>query len=145
MPYLGGKPYSVVSTVGVFQISLPESTFLKLMKSNEPKMGSFGNHKWNSCSSTTNMFQMSSDWQRFNPITFTFIENSNYGRERCKGKRLLDVDAKFLNTKSLLTMPSSVLPLHFKQTFPTIIWIFTEGEGDEIESSLLFKIFSTLI
>ena len=38
---------------------------------------------------------------------------------------------------------SNVLPLHLKQTFPQIIWIFTEGDG--IESSLPFKIFSTLI
>ena len=40
-------------------------------------------------------------------------------------------------------MPSNVLPLHLKQTFPPIIWIFTEGEGDGIESRLPFKIFST--
>ena len=38
--------------------------------------------------------------------------------------------------KSLLTMPSNVLPLHLKHTFPPLIWIFTEGEGDGIESSL---------
>ena len=37
---------------------------------------------------------------------------------------------KHLKTKSLLTTPSNVLPLHRKQTFPPIIWIFTEGEGD---------------
>ena len=48
----------------------------------------------------------------------------------------------FLDFKSLLTTPSNVLPLHLKQTFPPIIWIFTEGEG--IESRLPFKIFSTL-
>ena len=30
------------------------------------------------------------------------------------------------------------------QTFPPIIWIFTDGEGDGIESRLPFKIFSTL-
>ena len=42
-------------------------------------------------------------------------------------------------------MPSNVLPLCLKQTFPPIIWIFTEGEGDEIESRLPFKIFSTLL
>ena len=41
-------------------------------------------------------------------------------------------------------MPNNILPLHFKQTFPPIIWIFTEGEGDKIESRLPFKIFSTL-
>ena len=46
--------------------------------------------------------------------------------------------------KSLLTMPSNVFPLHLKQTFPPITWIFMEGEGDVIDSRLPFKIFSTL-
>ena len=41
-------------------------------------------------------------------------------------------------------MPSNVLPLHLKQAFPPMIWIFTEGEGDGIESGQPFKIFSTL-
>ena len=36
------------------------------------------------------------------------------------------------------------LPFHLKQTFPPIIWIFTEGEGDGIKSRLPSKIFSTL-
>ena len=44
--------------------------------------------------------------------------------------------------KILLTMPSNVLPSHLKQTFPPMVWIFIEGE--EIESRLPFKIFSTL-
>ena len=63
---------------------------------------------------------------------------------RCEGKTLLGVVSKVLKTKSLLTRPSNVLPLHLKQTFPPINWIFTEGEGDGIESRLPFKIFSTL-
>ena len=29
-----------------------------------------------------------------------------------------------------------VLPLHLKQTFPPIFWIFTEGEGDGIKCRL---------
>ena len=41
-------------------------------------------------------------------------------------------------------MPCNVLPLRLKQTFQPLIWIFTEGEGDDIESRLTFKIFSTL-
>ena len=41
-------------------------------------------------------------------------------------------------------MPCNVLPLCLKQTFPLIIWIFTDDEGDTIESRLPFKIFSTL-
>ena len=41
-------------------------------------------------------------------------------------------------------MPSNILPLHLKQTFQPIIWIFTEGEGDGIKSRLPFKIFTTL-
>ena len=54
-----------------------------------------------------------------------------------------DVNKLFV-FKSLLTTPSNVLPLHLKQTFPHIIWIFTKGEGDGIKSRLHFKIFSTL-
>ena len=42
-------------------------------------------------------------------------------------------------------MPCNVLPLHLKQTFSSIIWIITEGEGDEIKSRLPFKIFSNLV
>ena len=36
-------------------------------------------------------------------------------------------------------MPSNVLPFNLKQTFPSIIWIFTEGEGDGIKVRLPFK------
>ena len=54
----------------------------------------------------------------------------------------MDVLNQPLNTKSLLTMPSNVLTLRLKQTFPSIILIFTEG--DEIESRLPVRIFSTL-
>ena len=63
---------------------------------------------------------------------------------RCKGKTLLGDINKLFVFKSLLTMPSNVLPLHLNQTFPPVIWIFTEAEGDGIESWLPFKIFSTL-
>ena len=51
-----------------------------------------------------------------------------------------DVNKRFV-FKSLLTMPNIVLPLHLKQTFLPIIWIFTEGEGDRIKSRLPSKIF----
>ena len=44
-----------------------------------------------------------------------------------------------------MTMPSTVLPLHLKQTFQPIIWILTEGEGDGIEPRLPLRIFSTLL
>ena len=54
-----------------------------------------------------------------------------------------DVNKLFV-FKCLLTMHSNVLTLHLKQTFPPIIWIFTEGAGDGIKSRLHFKIFSTL-
>ena len=40
---------------------------------------------------------------------------------RCKGKTLLGDVNKLFAFKSLLTMPSHVLPLHLKQTFPPII------------------------
>ena len=46
--------------------------------------------------------------------------------------------------KSLLTTPGNVLPLHLKQTFPAVICIFIEGEGDGVKSRLPFKILSTL-
>ena len=49
-----------------------------------------------------------------------------------------------LKIKNLLAMASNILPLHLKQTFPSIIWIFNQGEGDGIEFRLPFKIFSTL-
>ena len=54
-----------------------------------------------------------------------------------------DVNKLFV-FKSFLTMPNNVLTLHLKQTFPPLIWIFTEDEGDGIESRLPFKKFSTL-
>ena len=54
-----------------------------------------------------------------------------------------DVNILFV-FKSLLTTPSNILLLHFKQTFPPTIWTFTEVEGDGIESRLPFKIFHTL-
>ena len=54
----------------------------------------------------------------------------------CKSKTLLGFVNRLLKTKSLLTSPSNVLPYYLKQTFPTLIWIFTEGEGDYIESKL---------
>ena len=37
-----------------------------------------------------------------------------------------------------------MLSLRLKQSFPPIILIFIEGEGDGIKSTLYFKIFSTL-
>ena len=46
-----------------------------------------------------------------------FSENSNSRRKRCKGKTLLGVVNKHLNTK----LPSNILPLRIKQTFPPII------------------------
>ena len=55
---------------------------------------------------------------------------------RCKVKTMLGVVYKLLKTKSLFTSPSNVLPYYLKKTFPLIIWILTEGEGDGIESRL---------
>ena len=55
---------------------------------------------------------------------------------------MLVVFNKLLKMKSLLTIPGNVLPLHLKQTFPPIFWIFTEGEG--IEWRLFSEIFFTL-
>ena len=64
---------------------------------------------------------------------------------RCKGKTLLGVVNKLLKTKSLLTSPSNVLPLHPKQTFRLLNWIFTQDEGDGIEFRISSLIFSTLL
>ena len=50
---------------------------------------------------------------------------------------LLFVNKLFV-LKTLLITPSNVLPLHLKQTFPPIIWIFTKGEGGGIQSRLPF-------
>jgi hypothetical protein len=47
--------------------------------------------------------------------------------------------------KICLRCKGNVLPLHLKQIFSPIIWIFTEGEGDGIKSRLPFEIFSTLV
>ena len=60
-------------------------------------------------------------------------------------KTLLGLVNKLLKTKSLLRTTSNVLPLYLEQTCSPIIWIFTKGEGDGIESRLPFKIFSTLL
>ena len=60
------------------------------------------------------------------------VENSNYW-----GESLLEIIRQnFAVFKCLLTMPCNVLPLHLKQTFPPIIWIFTEGKADGIKSRL---------
>ena len=64
--------------------------------------------------------------------------------KKCVKENIVGAVNKFLNTKSLLTMPSNVLPFRLKQTFLPIILIFTEGAGDEIESRLPFKIFFTI-
>ena len=55
-----------------------------------------------------------------------------------------DVNKLFVY-RCLLTIPGNALLLHLKQTFLSIIWIFTEVEGDRIESRLPFKVFSTLL
>ena len=63
---------------------------------------------------------------------------------KCKCKTLLGDVNNFFVFKSLLTTPSNanILPLHFEETFPPIIWIFSEG--DEVKFNLPFKIFLTL-
>ena len=70
------------------------------------------------------------------PSTSPSVKIQIMGRKVCL--RFLD--------KTLLGVVNKlfVLPLHLKQTFPPIICIFTEGEGNGIESRLPLKIFSTL-
>ena len=46
--------------------------------------------------------------------------------------------------KKFVDIPSNVLPYYHKWTFLPMIWIFTEGEDDGIESRLSSYIFSTL-
>ena len=55
---------------------------------------------------------------------------------RCKGKTFLGDVNKLFVFKSFLKTPSNILPLQLKQSFTPMIWIFTEGEGDGIESRL---------
>ena len=70
---------------------------------------------------------------------------------RCKVKTLLRVVNKLLKTKSddddrvlfqkhiegkFVDNVGNVLPLHLKQTFPPIISIISQDEGDGIESRL---------
>ena len=62
---------------------------------------------------------------------------------RCKGKTLLGVVKKLWKQKVCWQRPA--MPFYLKQTFPIIIWIFTEGEGDWIKSRLPLRIFSTLL
>ena len=52
---------------------------------------------------------------------------------------LCDVNTLFV-FKSILTMPNNVLPLHLKQIYPLIIWIFTEGPGYILKLFLLLRI-----
>ena len=74
-------------------------------------------------------------------MILVFTENSNCGQKsllECKGKTLLGDVNKLVKRKSLLTSPSNVLPYYLNQTFPPLVRIFTEGEGDGIESRLSF-------
>ena len=60
------------------------------------------------------------------------------GKHCCNVVNKLSIEYK----KFVDNAHSNFLPLHLKQTFPPIIWIFTEGDG--IKFRLPFKIFSTL-
>ena len=62
----------------------------------------------------------------FDPITFTFSENSNYSQKSLLKSKVirqnLQVDVnKLFAFKSLLTIPGNVLPFHLKETFTPII------------------------
>ena len=54
------------------------------------------------------------------------------------------MSTNFLYSKVCWQCPAMFCLYTSKKTFPTIIWIFTEGEDDGIEFRLPFKIFSTL-
>ena len=64
------------------------------------------------------------------------------GGKDIKAKHRMVVFNKLFVFKRLLTTTRNVLSLHLKQTFTSIIWIFTEGEG--IEWRLFSEIFFTL-
>ena len=75
----------------------------------------------------------------FNPITFIFSENSNYWRET-----LLEGIRQKIAGWCQQTFCYQNFVDNTQQAFPLIIWIFTEDEGDGIESRLHFKNFSSL-
>ena len=54
----------------------------------------------------------------------------------CEGKTLVGVVNKLLKTRILLKLPCNVLLYYLRETFPPIIRIFTDGEGDGIDSRL---------
>ena len=57
---------------------------------------------------------------------------------------VFELGPKFEMNEFMNLCPALFCHLHLKQTFPPIIWIYTEGEGDRIKSKLPFKTFSTL-
>ena len=77
------------------------------------------------------------------PSTSLSVKIQIVGMKGVKAKDCSVLSTNFWLQNLFLTMASNVLPLRLKQTFPPIIWIFTEG--DKIESRLPFKFFSTVI
>ena len=61
-----------------------------------------------------------------------------------KAKYCWGMSTNFLFSKVCWQRPTMFCHLHLKQTFPPIIWVFPEEEGDGFESRLPFKTFSTL-
>ena len=68
------------------------------------------------------------------------VAGNTWGNE---AKHCWVMSTNFLFSKVSNAQQGFAFKLHLKQTLPPIIWIFTEGKGDEIESMLPFKIFST--
>ena len=54
----------------------------------------------------------------------------------CEGKTLVGVVNKLFENKNFVEIPCNVLLYYLRETFPPIIRIFTDGEGDEIDSRL---------
>ena len=58
---------------------------------------------------------------------------------RCKGETLLGKVNKILKAK-FVDITQQCFAYYLQQTFPPMIWIFTQGEEDEIETKLSFLI-----
>ena len=80
----------------------------------------------------------------FDPITSTFSDIQIIAgkfiieviRQNIAGER-----QRFFCFQKLVDNASNVLPYYLKKTFSSIIWIFTEGEGDGIEIRLPFLLY----
>ena len=75
--------------------------------------------------------------KRFKKITYAFSENSNYGRERYKGKTLLDDVKKFVdNAQQCFALSKLSRP---KFEFSLKVKVMRSNPGYLLKSSLLYQ------